>query len=67
MDTIHFFNQGKDVIQINHDGGKVSVKMKGDNALIRLGGTPIAKLKDVMLDDAGCLNGLSVIDNTFIV
>ena len=67
VDTIHFFNQGKDVIQINHDGGKVSVKMKGNDASIRLLGKPIAILKDVMLDDAGCLYGLTVIDNTFIV
>ena len=67
VDTIHFFNQRKDVIQINHDGGKVSVKMKGSDASIRLSGTPIAILEDVMLDDAGCLYGLTVVDNTFIV
>ena len=67
IDTIHFFKQGKDVVQINHDGGKVSVKMKGDDASIRLAGTPIAILKDVMFDDAGCLRGLTVIDNTFVV
>ena len=67
IDTIHFFNQGKDVVQINHDGGKVSVKMKGDDASIRLAGTPIAILKDVMFDDAGCLRSLTVIDNTFVV
>ena len=67
VDIIHFFNQGKDIIQINHDGGKVSVKMKGDDASIRLRGTPIAILKDVMLGDAGCLHGITVVDNTFVV
>lgn len=66
LDEIHFFNQGKDVIQINHSGGKISVKTKKNNASIYLDGKEIAILKDIGFEYGLCFSGLSVIENTFV-
>tara|TARA_B100001057_G_C22762222_1_gene916287 strand:+ start:277 stop:1401 length:1125 start_codon:yes stop_codon:yes gene_type:complete len=66
LDKIHFFNQGKDVIQINHSGGKISVKNRKNDASIYLDGKEIAILKDIDFEYGLCFSGLSVIGNTFV-
>ena len=67
LDEIHFFNQGKDVIQINHSGGNMTVKSRKNDASIYLDGKEIARLKDIDFEYGLCFSGLSVIENTYII
>lgn len=65
-DEIHFFEQGLDVIQIKHAGGKLALAESKDGYSVSLDGNPIALMKNVELDFGLCTNKLAVIDNQFI-
>jgi Ca2+-binding RTX toxin-like protein len=65
-DEIHFFEQGLDVIQIKHAGGKLALAETEDGYSVSLDGNQIALMKNVELDFGLCTNKLAVIDNQFI-
>ena len=67
LDKIHFFEQGVDVIHVQHNGGNVSLKETKGGMSVLLDGNELALMKDFELKFGVCMGGLDVIDNQFIV
>ena len=66
MDEIHFFEQGLDLIHINHDGGKLLLSEAKGGFMVSLDAIPIAMIKNVQSSYGLCAGDLAVIDNQFI-
>ncbi|WP_413442096.1 hypothetical protein [Synechococcus sp. MIT S1220] len=64
LDTIYWFERGKDIIQISHQGGTVTLKESKANATVMVDKKPITILKEIT--SAGCFGHLEIIGNTFI-
>ena len=64
LDTIYWFERGKDIMQISHQGGTVSLKESGANATVMVDNKPIAILKEI--SRTGCFGPLEIIGNTLI-
>jgi len=65
-DQIHFFEQGLDLIHINHDGGKLLLSEAKGGFMVSLDAIPIAMIKNVQFSYGLCAGDLAVIDNQFI-
>ena len=64
LDTIYWFERGKDIIQISHQGGTVTLKESEANATVMVDNKPIKILKEIT--SAECFGPLEIIGNTFI-
>jgi len=65
-DTIHFFEQGIDIIHIKHAGGKLALAEVKGGLSILLDGSHLATMKDIEFNFGPCSGKLAVIGNQFI-
>ena len=65
-DTIYFFEQGIDIIQINHAGGTLALAEVKGGLSILLDGSHLATIKDIEFDFGPCSGKLALIGNQFI-
>ena len=66
MDEIHFFEQGLDLIHVNHDGGKLQLSEAKGGLMVSLDAIPIAIIKNIEFSYGFCAGDFAVIDNQFI-
>ena len=65
-DVIHSFEQGLDVLHVEHAGGKLDLKEIKNGLSVSLDGRQIAIMKDIEFDIGLCSAEIAVIDNQFI-
>ena len=66
-DRIHFFEQGKDIIQVIHNNGsKLTLTNDKSHTTVLFGNSPIATLENVIETTGECHRSLRVIDNNLI-
>lgn len=66
IDKVMFFTQGKDSIQVNHIGEKLSIERNGTNYTIFSDDNKLAELKAVDHQLGPCMGSISVSQNSFI-
>ena len=67
-DRIHFFEQGKDIIQVIHNNdSKLTLTNNKKRTTVLFGNSPIATLENVIETTGECHRNLQVIENSLII
>ena len=66
VDEIYFFEQGSDIIHVEHKGGDLSLKKKKNNFTVLLDGQSLVKMKDIEFEFGDCSREITIIENKFI-
>ena len=66
VDHIHSFEQGKDMIQIKHNGGQLTLKTDNNKVIILLNESPFAVIKEISHQHGSCNGELQILNNSLI-